>query len=383
MQPPTDGLRAGFTTAQVQYLVEQSSSFDTDMGLELLDQDLNVLADLSDALQSASVARDSFASLHATLTFGIDSALDWGNAIVRPYMTFTGPTSAATGSTATMRFNLGAYVTDTPEEDLSEDVSTFGATGYDVLSLLDDPVGDAYSVDAGVSFLVAVEQILMNRGFSQFIIDQDAAASVLASAKTYAIDDNVTWLMIVNDLLASIGYAGVWSDWNGVIRCQTYTTPSDRSPEWVMTDDPAVTLLTQRRKRQRDYYSTPNHWVFYRNTSTDDDQPTADNGFRYEFTNQSDGDTSVDARGGRVITKVVSVDAADPISLIQQAQQTIDADSLVPTTVSIETAPFPLAWHMDRILVSDARLGVALQVLASSWSLNLDGTDMAWDWTLV
>lgn len=381
MQPPTDGPRAGFTTAQVKYLVEQASSFDTTMGLQLLDQDLNVLDDVSDGLEGCSVSRDSFATIHASMTFTIDTPLDWGNAIVRPYMTFTGPTSPS-GPNASMNFYLGAYVTDTPQEDLSEDVSSFGATGYDLISLLDDPVGDAYSIDAGTSPLDTVAQIFMGRGFSQYIIDQSQSNAVLASAKTYTIDDNVTWLTIVNDLLGAVGYQGVWSDWNGVLRAQVYNTPSDRSPEWLMTDDPAVTLLTQRRKRQRDFYSTPNHWIFYRNTSTEGDQPSDDNGFRYEFTNQVDGDTSVNARGGRVITKVVGVDASDALAVIQQAQQTIDADSLIPTIISIETAPFPMAWHMDRIQVSDAGLGVALQVLASSWALNLDGSDMSWSWTV-
>ena len=150
-----------------------------------------------------------------------------------------------------------------------------------------------------------------------------------------------------------------------------------------MTDNPAVTLLTQRRKRQRDFYDAPNRWVFYRNTSTDGDQPSADNGLRYEYVNQYVGPTSVEARGGRTITKTVGVDAADAASLKATAQVTIDADMLIPTVVSIDTAPFPLAWHFDRITVSDAGLGVALSVLASSWSLNLDGSDMQWEWSLI
>lgn len=382
MQPPTDGPRAGFTTSQVQYLIEQSSSFDTTMGMELLDQGLNVIGDISDGLESATVTRDSYANIHASLSFTIDQSLSWGNAIVRPYMIVNGQTAPGSALSA-MKFYLGVYVTDTPEEDLSQDVSTFAATGYDILSLLDDPVGDAYSVDTGTGYLDSVEEILNQRGFTNYIIDPEQAGAVLSGPKTYAIDDNVTWLRIINDLLGAVGYAGIWSDWNGVLRVQAYDSPSDRSPEWVMTDDPAVTLLTQRRKRQRDFYATPNHWVFYRNTSTEADQPDATNGFRYEYTNQTDGDTSVDRRGGRVITKVVGVDAADDLTLIRQAQATIDADMLVPTTVSIDTAPFPLAWHMDRILVSDAQLGATLQVLASSWSMNLDGSDMSWDWSLI
>lgn len=382
MQPPTDGPRSAFTVAQVRYLIENSSSFDVTFGMHLINQNLDMIADVSDALTSASITRDSYANLHATLSFTIESPLNWGNALVRPFMDITAPTST-TDPLATMRFYLGAYVADAPEEDMSEDISSWDATGYDILSLLDDSVGDGYSVDAGDFYLDQVEQILLNRGFSKYIIDPDQIGATLTSAKTYTVDDNVTWLTVVNDMLGAVGYAGIWSDQNGVLRAQVYRPPSDRGPEWRMTDDPAVTLLTQRRKRTRDYYDAPNHWVFYRNSSTEDDQPSNDNGLRYEFTNQSNGDTSVDARGGRVITKVVGVDAADAPSLQAQAQVTIDADTAITTTIAIETAPFPLAWHFDRIEVADAKLGAALQVLATSWALNLEGSDMSWGWTVV
>lgn len=380
MQSPTDGPRAAFTTDQVRYLIESTSSFNATFGMHLIDQDLNLVADISDSLTSASVSRNSYANLHASLSFTTESPLSWGNAIVRPYMEITGPTSTL-DPLATMRFYLGAYVTDTPDEDMSLEVSSWDATGFDILSLLDDSVGDGYSVDAGVAYLDAVEEILINRGFTQYVIDPDAAASVLASAKTYTVDDNVTWLTVINDLLGAIGYGGIWSDHNGVIRVQVYRSPGDRGPEWRMTDDPATTLLTQRRKRSRDFYDAPNHWVFYRNSTTEDDQPSDANGLRFEYTNDTVGDTSVEGRGGRVITKVEGVDAADPVSLQAQAMRTIDADMLIPTVISIETAPFPLAWHFDRIEVSDAGLGAATQVLATSWTLNLDGSDMSWEWT--
>lgn len=382
MQSPNDGPRARYTYDQVRYLIEQSSSFNATQGLELLDQDLNILDDISDALTTASVARNAYANLHATLSFTIESPLSWGSAIVRPYMEITAPTST-TDPLNTMRFYLGAYVTDTPEEDMSLDVSSWDATGYDILSLLDDSIGDGYSIDAGESYLARVEDILLNRGFSQYIIDPDAIATLLPTAKSYTVDDNVTWLTVVNDLLAAVGYAGIWSDHNGVLRAQLYRSPAARGPEWQMTDDPAVTLLTQRRKRRRDFYDAPNHWVIYQQNSTETEQASNANGLRYEFTNDTIGETSVEARGGRVITKVLGVDAADAASLQAQAQRTIDADMQIPTTITIDTAPFPLAWHFDRIEVSDARLGATLQILASAWTLNLDGSDMAWEWTVI
>lgn len=382
MQSPTDGPRARFTAEQVRYLIEQSSSFDVTFGLELLDQDLNIVDDISEALTTASVQRNSYANLHATLSFTIESPLSWGLAIVRPYMEITAPTST-TDPLNTLRFYLGAYVTDTPEEDMSLDVSSWDATGYDILSLLDDSIGDGYSIDAGESYLGHVEDILLNRGFSQYVIDPDATDTLLPSAKSYTVDDNVTWLTVINDLLAAVGYAGIWSDHNGVLRAQLYRSPADRGPEWRMTDDPAVTLLTQRRKRSRDFYDAPNHWVIYQQNATENEQASNANGLRYEFTNDSIGETSVEGRGGRVITKVLGVDAADAASLAAQAQRTIDADMLIPTIIAIDTAPFPLAWHFDRIEVADARLGATLQVLATAWTLNLDGSDMTWEWTVI
>lgn len=380
MQPPTDGPRSGFTPEQVRYLLESAATLDTDMGMEVLDQDLNPIEDVSFSLRAASITRNSYANIHSSLSFTVDQTLDWGNSIIRPYMTFTGQTAPA-DPVATMKFYLGAYVTDTPQEDMSQDTSTWDATGYDILCLLDDAIGDAYSVDAGELYLTRVEEIFQARGFTQYVIDQDQSAAVLPSARTYTLDDNVTWLTVVNDLLAAIGYAGVWSDYNGVLRAQRYRTPTDRGPEWILTDDPAVTMLTQRRQRARDFYDAPNHWIFYRNTTTEEEQPSETNGLRFEYTNESNGDTSVEARGGRTITRTLGVDAADAASLAAQAQRTIDADSLIPTVVTIETAPFPLAWHFDRFEVHDAGLGATLQVLATNWTLNLDGSDMSWSWT--
>jgi hypothetical protein len=384
MQPPADGPRAGYTTAQVQYLIENTSSFDTDMGLELLDglDSMTVQEDISDGMTAATVARNSFATIHSSASFTLERELSWGNSIVRPYMTITGPVSAAATALTTMRFYLGAYYVDTPEEDLSLTTSTFDATGYDVLSVLDDPVGDDYSIDSGVLYLALVEQILLDRGITKYHIDQDQAAAVALSPKVWTLDETPSWLEVVNYCLAAVGYQGIWTDWNGAFQVRAYRTPTDRSPEWWFTANVANTLLTQRRKRSRDFYDAPNRWIFYQSNVTED-QPIDGDG-RYEYVNASFGDTSVEARGGRTITKPPEgVDVADQTSLIAYAQRVIDADTLIPQRISIETAPMPLIWHMDRYAVSDPQIGVAQDVLSASWSMNLDGSDVQHEWTVL
>lgn len=382
MQPPTDGPRSGYTVAQVQYLIENTSSFDTTMGVELLTDDMTLAVeeDISDFVTAASVTRNSLANLHAQLTVSLSRRLNWGRSILRPYMTMTGPTSPTSGLT-TMKFYRGAYFADTPEEDLSELPANYDVTGYDILSILDDSVGDTFSIDVGVNYLATVEEILTNRGVTQYVIDRDAADRTVSSPIVYMMEDNVTWLSIVNDLLAGVGYQGVWSDWNGMLRCHTYTTPTLRSPEWLFDVNIANTLLTQRRRIQHDFYNAPNRWVFYRTNNTDG-PPPADGDGRWEYVNETVGETSVEARGGRTITRTVGLDVSDHASLVAAGQSIIDADMAVPTTIPMETAPFPLAWHFDKYVVSDPALGAALDVLATAWTQNLDGSDMQHEWSI-
>lgn len=382
MQTPVEGPRAGFTTAQVAYLIENTTSPGTDYGLELLNPDLTVDRDISEFVSTCTVSRSNYADLHATATFTMSQPLSWGNSIVRPYYLMTGPISSTARTLTTMRFNLGAFYTDTPDEDLTELPSTFDVIGYDVLSILDDGVADSYSVDTGTDPLERVEEILLTRGVTQYQIEKDMTGKLLTSPMVWTLDDNATWLTVVNRLLAYVGYQGIWSDWNGVLRAQQYTNPSDRSPEWVMGVDVADTILTQRKRRQRDFYNAPNRWVFYRANDTET-APPVDGAGRYEFTNDTEGDTSVEARGGRTITKTVSVDVADQASLVAVAQRTINADISIPTKFIIDTAPFPLAWHFDKYTIQDPQLGATLDVLASSWRLDLGGTDMSHEWTVI
>jgi hypothetical protein len=384
MQPLTDGPRAIFTTAQVQYLIENTSSFDTDMGLELLDglDTMQVQEDISDWLTGGMVSRSNYATIHSSSGFNLDRELSWGNSIVRPYMTITGPASSTATTLTTMRFYLGAYYIDSPDEDMSLVPSSFDATGYDILSVLDDPVGDDYSIDVGILYLALVEQILIDRGVTKYHIDQDQAGAVSASPKVWALDENPTWLEIVNYCLAAIGYQGIWTDWNGAFQIRTYRTPTDRSPEWWFTADISNTLLTQRVRRHRDFYDAPNRWIFYQSNVTED-QPVDGNG-RYEYTNQVTGDASVEARGGRTITKPPQgVDVADHAALVAYATRVIDADMRIPFSITMETAPFPLAWHMDRYAVSDPTLGATADVLGLSWKMDLGGSDVTHEWSVL
>lgn len=374
MQPVISEPRTGMAAQDVIDLIG-APGVRISSGLELINRSLVWQEDLSDDLKGGSVSRNSYASLHGTCTLGLSRRLDWGAAIVRPYYQMT-------DGVTTARFRLGAYFVAAPVHDPEESPPTYEVTGYDILEGLDDPVGDAYSVAAGEGYLARVETILMQRGYTAYIIDQEAAAKVLPVPRAWAFDDNLTWLTIINDLLAAIGYAGIWSDWDGRLRCEPYQPPRQRSPEWYYDVDIADTLLTAKRKVSYDFDRAPNRWVFYRTNDTDGPAPVEGAGM-YTYINQSQGDTSVDARGDRTITRPVGLEVADQASLVARAQITIDADMTVPTTVELDIAPMPLHWHFDLITVNDPGIGPTVDALVTSWTLPLGGGNGTQSWTLL
>jgi hypothetical protein len=377
MQPKVEPIRAHLTDAQVVHLLQDSSALILSAGAELVDLGLNSVLDFSDDLAGGEVSRNSLADLHATATFQISRDLDWGAALVRPYM-------IVSDGVLTARFNLGVFHTTTPAYSTQDSPPTYEVGGYDILFRLAQPVGEAYSISAGDAYLATVESILRSLGYTQFIIDQGSAAVVAPTARVWMFADNNTWLTIVNDLLASVGYAGIWSDWNGRLRCERYILPQLREVEWTYTDDPATTMLGTKREVEYDFFAAPNKWVTYRTNAVDDVAPSEGAGI-YTYVNQSVGKTSVDARGGLVVTRAVGVDAADQASLIAQALQTIQTDMDIPTVITAETAPNPLHWHFDRLYVQDSGATPAADVQCTEWRITLPpaGATMQQTWRVI
>jgi hypothetical protein len=375
MQPPIDPVRAGLTAAQVVGLIRDAAGITVGAGCELLDQSLQVLDDISADFAGGSVSRAAYSDLHGTCSVGLSRELAWGRAIIRPYMTIT-------DGVITARFNLGAYFTSTPKRDLADDPVTYAVAGYDILHGLRSPVGESFSVDTGASYLEAVEDILAAQGYTAYVIDQSRASSVLPAPRNWPIDPNNRWLTIVNDLLAAIGYQGIWSDWDGRLRVQPYLSPMQRTSEWLYNADVHTAMMDPARVLERDFFEAPNRWVAVRSNNIDGAAPVEGNGI-YTFVNEFAGDTSVEGRGGRVITRILNLEAADHATLVAQAQVTIDADTQIKTSLAVPTSPNPLHWHFDRMTVDDPDVGPSVEVLGTQWTLPLNGDNMSHSWTFL
>lgn len=374
MQPLVVPVRDHLTADQVEDLIRVTPTVGFAAGCELLDGlSLGVLEDITADFLGGSVGRGLYNTLHGSASLTIARELPWSSAIVRPYLTMT-------DGTITARFNQGAYYTQQPKKALGRFPVKYSVACYDILSVLNDLVGDAYAVDEGASYLAAVETILMSRGVQRYSIDQSAAGSVLPTFKSWPMDDKTTWLHIVNDLLGQIGYRGIYSDWDGLLIVEPYLSPRLRGPEWVYDAGPFTSLIRDMAL-DRDFYQAPNRWRAFRSNATDEDPPVLGDGI-YEYVNEHVGDTSVDARG-RTITKVFGIEAADQAALEAAAQITIDADMTIPTKVPASVFPVPLHWHADVIYLDNPEAGVPTTAQVTSWTLPLNGSAATHEWTLL
>lgn len=385
MQPLTGApWRSQFTAAQIVSLLT-GPTVECAYYLDLMDQNNNLIADISDNLVSWSLTRSNTATVQGTGSFVITQEIQGGSQRVRPWMTLTGDDGTHTGTTITARWDLGVYVLVTPAAAVNEVPLTYTIDGYDLLYLLQNQIGDTYTVAAGVGYLNAVATVIQAAGVqgSQILLDQSAAALLVPTALVWPLTGTTTsYLDVANQLLASIAYLPLWADWDGNFRSGPYAPPLRLAPEFTMD----LTLKTNvvvsdPRTLTNDLWQFPNWWR-YLNSSVS--APTEGAG-QYTFINQSSGKSSVDAVG-RQIRNVVTVSAPDQTTLVGIATQQITQSMQLLQSLAVSVSPFPASWHYDMftykdLLMPDGQTNVVVQ--SQGWSLASDGSDGAQTWQVV
>lgn len=373
MQPRITPVRSTLTAAQVEALIKTDASITIGMGMELMDRDLNVIADLTSDLRECSTARDNTAVLHGTCTFDTVARMSWGRAVVRPYMTIT-------NGTITARFNQGAYFTSTPNTKTDRIPRTYSVQGFDILNALNTLVGDSYAINAGDAYLTKVEDILTNLGYTQYIIDPARSSTTAPAPKGWPLDETTTWLMIVNELLSAIGYRPVYSDWDGKLVCETLVDIPSVAPEWAYDRGVYTGQLVPESDIAHDFFATPNRWVGIQGTTDTVTSPTEGNGV-FTYVNENEGETSINARD-QTITRVMTITAADQAALEAAVLAEVSRDKVVGTTMEARTSANPLHWHHDVVTVDTLELGT-VKMQQSKWSMNLRTGDMSHSWAVI
>lgn len=370
MQPLIAAPRDGFTADEVRALLTGDSVTVTP-GLELLDTSNVVVEDITTELaRGGSVSWDNRDAIHASVRLSITRALTWGKDRVRPYMVLSdGETEA--------RFNLGVYVPTTPDTTRGENPVTYSVTGYDLLSLLQATgPGDTFTVTSGTTYFAALQTILTDSGIgAALLIDGTRQDTTLPATRVWALTSPPqSWLRIMTDLLAEIGYVAPWMDWDGAIRSQPYQSLEDRPVEWTLDlSDAATNLVSEDRTLSIETGDVANWWRFVRKNM--DATPVEGDGI-YTVENQGTGPTS-QLELGRVVRRVEWLEAADQDALVAQGDKIVAGDMAAVTKYELTIDPLPAMWHADvfRLIDSDedGAWNDNVKVEAVSWELSLDG----------
>jgi hypothetical protein len=368
----------GFTAAQVKALLE-ADEIEFDARLERVDFDLVWQADLTDHFEpdGSSVTWTARTGVHRSCTLQLTTELDWATSLVRPI------TIARAGGLE-LEVVRGTFLLHRVDRQASDaDPDTIPAQGLDRLELLNTEPGRTVRVAAGVSYLQAAIDLIVEIDpatdpAALILADQTNAGVLLDADRVWEASRRHTYLAIVNGLLLAAGYRAVWADHLGRYRLDLYQTAALRPPEWTYdTTDEATTIVHPERSESAAWWDVPNEWVFVRNRPAAGVAGTTDDGTdgRLVVTNQSDGPTSIDQRGGVVRRRTVSVDAATAEALAAQAADVVADDSQVVRARRLTVDPNPLHGHLDVVQVIDEELGTG-KALITDWTAPMTDEPM-------
>ncbi len=152
-----------------------------------------------------------------------------------------------------------------------------------------------------------------------------------------------------------------------------------RAPEFTFNADSSLSIVGEDRTLMEDVWATPNRWVFRQtNRPNGAPAPTEGDGI-FTTVNQSDGPTSIDARG-LTWTSVVDYEAASQAKLVDLGTRRVASDRRVTTTLKVSTGPFPGALHFDVFTYVDSAAGGTRKVQSTGWQMPLDGGNVEWNW---
>lgn len=399
-----------------------------DVGAEILNSDLSVAQDISDAvdnttgdvhwLGSARIHRD------VSINLALSTELAWGNTLLRVYRTVTDLVSGLSARrdrgvfclTAAPR-PLGTRVFN-PASRLFDQYA-YTVTGQDRLYLLDREVGYSYVQPMldGSSNPVTVQQAIRNVytacGITGYLIDGSRATTVLTQDMAWPLvpaggagstplgaptdpqlvaasgSGATTWLDILNDLNALITYQPTYCDESGYLRHAPYVDPQTVAPVDVLNADAPGNIIDPDRTVTRDLWAAPNQWIGIWANMPDvagvPQTPTTGNGGVYVVTNDEVGPSSIAALGGvpaGVRSRQYSVQAATADDVVAQIEAQKAADMRTVTTIALQTTPYVAASHFDVFTYLDpglpADLGPQVQVRSAEWTEHFDGSNTEW-----
>ena len=322
----------------------------------------------------------TFTDAEVQQVFGVPE-IPWSSMRLRPGMRLV----SLDGHGATDWYNLGVFLPETPRRRADESPKVYDVDCHDLISMLAKDTGGTVVASGGQTVQSAIEALFAlpapNLLVPALVPDIPRAwarpiTGALLSDRQWIVGEDVTWLLIIDQLLEMVGWRPPWVNEDGNLTSDVWVNPDLLNPDLVLTDDSRTSNVTLGASNKLDVYGVPNRWVFIRSdfdpvvTSA----PTDGDGIVVRD-NPALGPSSQAVRG-RIASQVMRVDVVDQAALEAFADRVVLQDRIPAKTLCVEICPQPLPWHRGTVDVSLAEFGFGSErFLIRSWSLPLDGGD--------
>ena len=228
---------------------------------------------------------------------------------------------------------IATYMLTSPTEAHDDFGTTYEVGLLPKLKIVDEPkTGLSFSIDEGEPVIDVVLDMLEALGETRVAVTPSDA--VLAAP--YFADPNTSYLTIINELLAGIGYWSLWVDGSGQFRVEPYKAPGERAIVYEF-EAGATAIHYPDWGREQDLSSVPNVARVYR--EGDEDTPGIEG---VAVDNDPDSPFSIPSRGFEVHRDPESAEVVDQAAADALAQRRLaDAQSPV-ASLSVTHAVLPL-----------------------------------------
>jgi hypothetical protein len=332
-------------------------------GLELLDENDILIEDISDELRGGWVDRNNYGTVHGSCELQLSRPFTWETARMRPRITLV-------GAGLTKTWNEGVYLAPSPDTELGETPATHKVRGQDKLALLNRPVGESYSLAAGSGYLAGVRAIITASGVTGLapLLDGTAESTTLTTAMVWLLDPSAppTFLGMANDVLAMLGYRGLYANRDGRFCSEPYQSPGVRTPTWTFDlTDQQKQMVREDRQMRRDELDRTNYFVFVRTGMAT--KPISGAGLYI-----------VDNSGtGTKYKRTWWLPVESQTELVSKGNETVEEMTQRKWTINFPCSPAPVLWHFDVVNYWDMQAGGYLKGQIMNWRQPLDLSDMA------
>lgn len=346
---------AELTDAQLRNLIERAQPIQGVGGCELLDDDDNVVADISDYLTGATITYTADATVTRTATIQLeDYELDWATKPrLRLYQTLSGEWQ---GETLSKRFDRGVYIiTGAPDIDPGSSPIRYDLDGMDKCHLLQRYMAQSAYFQATSGYVAVGVELLeglrdvegMPLGRIMITASTEAELLTLPADMCWLADEETRWYQVASDIFTPAGMLPPFADEQGRICSRMNDTLSTAPLAWTLDVDDEATSIVSRRVKSVDAFDADVNYRVYLQANWNSVTPPA----------EGTGIYTIDDGINPHVPRRYMVDAADQTTLETKANQMYAEEKARVESLRIETVCWPELVHKSVVSVTDRALG--------------------------